>query len=338
MEEDSKIGQRLSYRSKIPPVQERSVRPFWSVMIPTYHCARFLPQTLENVLAQDPGPEMMQIEVVDDCSMLDDPAAVVAEVAPGRVAFYRQPRNVGHIKNFETCLRRAQGKVVHLLHGDDYVLDRFYHKLQQAFETQPQIGAAFCRQIFMDDSGNWEAYSPLEQPESGILDNGLERLALEQRIMTPSIVVRRDVYERLGGFDSRLICTEDWEMWVRIAAEYPIWYETEPLAAYRMHSDSNTGSHVRSGDDMRYTRTAIEIFTTYLPQATAAEVSRKARETYALSALDMAYSLFLKGDLAAVGVQVREAIFLSCSPRVIQRLGRLLLRAGRVGLQEMIRG
>jgi hypothetical protein len=105
-----------------------------------------------------------------------------------------------------------------------------------------------------------------------------------------------------------------------------------------MHSDSNTGSHVRSGDDMRYTRTAIEIFTTYLPQATAAEVSRKARETYALSALDMAYSLFLKGDLAAVGVQVREAIFLSCSPRVIQRLGRLLLRAGRVGLQEMIRG
>jgi glycosyltransferase involved in cell wall biosynthesis len=337
MEEDSIIDQHWSYRSKIPPVQERSVRPFWSVMIPTYHCARFLRQTLESVLAQDPGPEMMQIAVVDDCSMLDDPAAVVAEVASGRVAFYRQPRNVGHIKNFETCLRRARGKVVHLLHGDDYVLDGFYHKLQQAFETQPHIGAAFCRQIFMDDAGNWAAYSPLEQPESGILDNGLERLALEQRIMAPSIVVRRDVYERLGGFDSRLICTEDWEMWVRIAAEYPIWYETEPLAAYRMHSDSNTGRHVRNGDDMRYTRMAIKIFTTYLPHAKAAEVSSKARETYALSALDMAYSLFLKGDLTAVGLQVREAIFLSYSPKVIQRLGRLLLRAGRVGLQEMIR-
>jgi glycosyltransferase involved in cell wall biosynthesis len=307
-------------------------------MIPTYHCARFLHQTLEGVLAQDPGPEMMQIEVVDDRSVLDDPAAVVAEVARGRVAFYRQPRNVGHTKNFETCLRRARGKVVHLLHGDDYVLDGFYHKLQQAFEAQPEIGAAFCRQIFMDDAGNWEAYSPLEQPASGILNNGLERLALEQRIMTPSIVVHRDVYERLGGFDSRLSCTEDWEMWVRIAAQYPIWYETEPLAAYRMHPDSNTGRHVRNGDDMRYTRMAIEIFRTYLPQAKAGKISRSARETYALSALDKAYSLFLKGDLTAMGIQVREAICLSYSPRVIQRIGRLLLHAGSVGLPKILRG
>jgi glycosyltransferase involved in cell wall biosynthesis len=338
MKEVSNIDQSWSYRSKIPPVPERTVRPFWSVMIPTYHCARFLRQTLESVIAQDPGPEMMQIEVVDDRSIIDDPAAVVAEVAPGRVAFYRQSRNVGHTKNFETCLRRARGKVVHLLHGDDYVLDGFYHKLQQAFEIQPEIGAAFCRQIFMDDAGNWKAYSPLEQPESGILNNGLERLALEQRIMTPSIVVLRDVYERLGGFDSRLICTEDWEMWVRIAAQYAIWYETEPLAAYRMHSDSNTGRHVRNGDDMRYTLMAIEMFGTYLPQGKAGEISRRARETYAISALNMAYSLFLKGEFTAMGIQVREAIRLSYSPRVIQQIGHLLLRAGSSGLQKMIRG
>jgi glycosyltransferase involved in cell wall biosynthesis len=338
MEKSLKIDQHWSYRSKIPPVPERTARPFWSVMVPTYHSARFLGQTLESVLAQDPGPEMMQIEVVDDRSMLDDPAAVVAEVARGRVAFYRQPRNVGHTKNFETCLRRARGKVIHLLHGDDYVLDGFYHKLQQAFETQPEIGAAFCRQIFMDDAGNWEGYSPLEQQESGILSNGLERLAVEQRIMTPSIVVHRDVYERLGGFDSRLICAEDWEMWVRIAAQYPVWYETEPLAAYRMHSDSNTGRHVSNGDDMRYTRMAIDIFRAYLPQGKAGEISRKARETYALSALNMAYSLLLNGDPTAMGIQVREAVCLSYSPRVIQRIGGLLLRAGRVGLQKMIRG
>ena len=338
MERTSEIDQHRSYRAEIPPVSSGDPRPFWSVMIPTYHCARFLRQTLESVLAQDPGPEMMQIEVVDDGSTLDDPAAVVAEVGRGRVAFYRQPQNVGHTKNFETCLKRARGKVIHLLHGDDYVLNGFYHKLQQAFETQPEIGAAFCRQIFMDDAGNWEAYSPLEQSESGILNNGLERLALEQRIMTPSIVVRRDVYERLGGFDSRLICTEDWEMWVRIAAQYPIWYETEPLAAYRMHSDSNTGRHVRNGDDIRYTRMAIEIFKSYLPQDKADQLSKMARETYALSALDTAYSMFLKGDFPAMLAQGREAIHLSRSPRVMQRMGGFLLRAGRAGLQKMIKG
>jgi glycosyltransferase involved in cell wall biosynthesis len=307
-------------------------------MIPTYNCARFLRQTLESVLSQDPGPDMMQIEVVDDRSTLDDPAAVVAEVGRGRVAFYRQPRNVGHTRNFETCLKRARGKVVHLLHGDDYVLDGFYRQLQLAFESQPQIGAAFCRQIFMDDSGKQEAYSPLEQPESGILNNGLELLALEQRIMTPSIVVRREVYERLGGFDSRLICTEDWEMWVRIAAQYPIWYETEPLAAYRMHSASNTGRHVRNADDIRYTRMAIEIFKSYLPEDKAVQISKKARETYAFSALDRAYSMFLRGDHSAMLAQGREAIYLSRSPRVLRQIGRLILQAGRVRLQRMING
>ena len=338
MTETSNIDPHKLYRAEILPVPEGMPRPFWSVMIPTYHCARFLRQTLESVLAQDPGPETMQIEVVDDASTRDDPAAVVAEVGQGRVAFYRQPHNVGHTKNFETCLQRARGKVVHLLHGDDYVLDGFYRKLQFAFESQPEIGAAFCRQIFMDDAGNSEAYSPLEQLESGILIDGLERLALEQRIMTPSIVVRRDVYERLGGFDSRLICAEDWEMWVRIAAQYPIWYETEPLAAYRMHSNSNTGRHVRNGDDVRYNQMAIKIFKSYLPLHKADQVSKRARETYALSALDTAYSMARRGDLKAMLAQGREAFYLSRSPKVIQKMGRVFFESGKLEIQRVIRG
>jgi hypothetical protein len=189
----------------------------------------------------------------------------------------------------------------------------------------------------MDEAGNWQAFSPLEQAESGILSGWLEKIAVEQRIMTPSIVVRRDVYEELGGFDSRLVCSEDWEMWVRIAARYPVWYEPEPLAIYRMHSDSNTGRHVRTGEDMRYTRMAIELFKSYLPEETAEPSSKTARETYALVALDTAYSLFLRRDLEAAAAQAREAIHLSRSWRVIRRMGGYLLRAGRVGLGRRLR-
>ena len=89
-----------SYRAIVPPVSEQIVRPLWSVMIPTYNCAEYLRETLASVLVQDPGAEIMQIEVIDDHSTQDNPAAIVEELGRGRVGFYQQPQNVGHIKKF----------------------------------------------------------------------------------------------------------------------------------------------------------------------------------------------------------------------------------------------
>jgi hypothetical protein len=105
-----------------------------------------------------------------------------------------------------------------------------------------------------------------------------------------------------------------------------------------MHSASNTGRHVRTGEDMRYTRMAIEIFNAYLPEEKAKECSKKARETYARSTLDTAYSMYLKWDLAAMFTQLREAISFSHSLNVIRYGCGLLLQAARVGVQRMIRG
>jgi hypothetical protein len=325
-----------SYRAKIAPVPGGVARPLWSVMIPTFHCASFLGETLESVLAQDPGPEVMQIEVVDDHSTNDDPEAVVHKVGKGRITFFRQPKNVGHTRNFEACLQRSRGKLVHLLHGDDCVRPGFYAAMERAFERQPRIGAAFCRQVFIDEFGQQQSVSALEQPQSGILENWLERLAEEQRIMTPSIVVRRDVYEFVGAFDARLVCSEDWEMWVRIAARYPIWYEVEPLALYRMHLHSNTGRHIRSGEDISFTCMAIDLFREYLPKEIADRVARRAKQTYAFSALEMARAMVAKRDWAAMRSQIRAALGCSRSMRVWLRLMQFGVWSAAFSLKRMV--
>ncbi|AFY68804.1 glycosyl transferase family 2 [Thalassoporum mexicanum PCC 7367] len=295
-------------RIRVDPLSTEADRPLWSVMIPTYNCANYLRQTLSSVLAQDLGAAQMQIEVIDDCSTKDDPEAVVQELAGDRVVFYRQPHNVGHTKNFATCLIRSRGQIVHLLHGDDQVLPGFYTKLQDAFAQNPQLGAAFCRCQLMDEHDQPGYILPSQRSTSGIIPNWLERIAVQQLIQTPSIVVRRQVYEQIGGFDYRLSWSEDWEMWVRIASQYPVWFEPEVLALYRVHSSSNSGRYVRTGEDMRDIRRAIKIMQQYLPADRAKHLSSLALRHYARYGLDQAQrSLTGAQDLAAAIAQLREA-------------------------------
>ncbi|MDH3638796.1 MAG: glycosyltransferase [Gammaproteobacteria bacterium] len=308
----------------IPVLPSGMKRPQWSVMIPTFNCARYIPDALHSVLTQDPGSELMQIEVVDDCSSDADVEALVEEIGGGRIGFFRQLRNVGHIRNFNTCLKRSRGRLIHLLHGDDYVREEFYARMESAFDSASDIGAAFCRSVFADESGTQQGISPLEQTESGVLADSSTHLALEQRIMTPSIAVRREAYELLGGFDDRLVCSEDWEMWVRVATRYPIWYETKPLAVYRMHANSNTGRHTRTADDIRYSCVAINIFSEYLPTDKAARIASQARETYALAALNAAEKFAAERDFSAALAQTLAALRCRCSAKVGTRILRLI--------------
>lgn len=321
------MSEQHPYRATIAPIPAGVPRPLWSVMIPTYNCASYLRETLASVLAQDPGPDVMQIEVVDDHSTRDDPAAVVEELGHGRVGFYRQPENLGYIRNFETCLQRSRGKLIHLLHGDDCVRDGFYRKLQRAFDENSEIGAAFCRHTYINEHGHWQGMSPLEEPESGVLSHWLERIAVQQRIQTPSIVVKRHVYERLGAFDRRISCYgEDWEMWVRIAAHYPVWYEVEPLAAYRMHSTSLSGRSVRTGENIRDMRRAISIMRQHLPDECADKLSKMALEHYAFYAINSASKLTVAGDTRAAMNQIREALLCCSSLKVIRSSSKLSAR------------
>ncbi|MCM8831908.1 MAG: glycosyltransferase [Candidatus Omnitrophica bacterium] len=154
----------------IDPVPEGIHRPFWSVMIPTYNCALYLEQTLKSVLEQDPGPEEMQIEVVDDCSTKDDPEEVVKKIGKGRVSFYRQLQNVGPTKNFNTCIKRSIGQFVHILHGDDYVEFGFYEQFKRIINEYPEVALFACRAFEIDENNQINTISPrlrlIEQPSN----------------------------------------------------------------------------------------------------------------------------------------------------------------------------
>jgi len=234
----------------IAPVPPGVTRTRWSVMIPTYNCAAFLRQTLESVLAQDPGPTLMQIEVVDDHSTKDDPEAVVAEVGRGRVGFFRHESNVGVQRNFNACIARARGELVHILHGDDFVEPRFYELVGDAADRHPDVALIATRTFTVDESGKrlW-------------LDHEIPTLRSGSRdaspfygcnpFRTPGMVVRRSFYEQFGGFALTLRHVTDWEMWVRaIANGGGVWLDT-PLASYRSFAANDTSALSRTAENLR---------------------------------------------------------------------------------------
>jgi glycosyltransferase involved in cell wall biosynthesis len=300
----------------ILPVSPLTPRPMWSVMIPTYNCAAYLAHTLRSVLEQSPAVDEMQVEVVDDGSTADDPEAVVRQIGGGRVAFFRQPKNVGPQANFTACIQRARGHWVHILHGDDMVRPGFYAAVDHAAQRDPAIHAAFCRVINIDEDNGWIDLSDRERDTAGVIPDLIQRLAIWNHIMFPSIAVRRSAYEQLGGFHPQLFHSADWDMWKRVASRYRVWYEPHPLAMYRIHRLSDTSRLMQTGANIADARTAIDVAAHYLPPGQARALTAQARRHHALYAIELAHERLQRGDWRAARAQVAAGLRCSSSPSV----------------------
>jgi glycosyltransferase involved in cell wall biosynthesis len=292
-------------------------------MIPAYNCTGFLTETLEAVLAQALPPEQMQIEVVDDCSTDADVEALVQAIGTGRIGYFRQPENKGSLRNFETCINRAVGHLVHILHGDDLIRPGYYQTMQQLFDRYPQAGAAFCRYVYIGQSSKPLYYRDAEMEEAGILDNGLLRLAERQRVQFCTITVKREVYEKLGAFYG-VNYGEDWEMWVRIARDYPVAYVPETLAAYRLHFASISGQSYASAKNLKDLQWVMLAIQQYLPETERARILHQSMKFYAHYGIKIANDLWygLK-NREGVKIQVEEALRMHRDWRMYWKITKL---------------
>lgn len=300
----------------IAPLDAAVERPTWSVMIPTYNCARFLGETLRGVLANGIAAEDMQVEVVDDCSTTDDPRAVVDEIGRGRVAFHRQPENVGPIRTFNTCIRRARGHRVHILHGDDAVLPNFYRSVGAMFDQWPDVAAVVTRCHLIDEHGESLGLSADLGPFVGAPSRDARPIYYVNPIRTPGVVVRRAFYEQHGGFVTDLIHSADWEMWVRCVALGGMVAVPEPSALYRVFGDNHTGRLARDATNLRdCLRMADDFVAAALPSfdrrrfgRAMADVARSQSDAFAAAGDTTARDINLElwRELTPATVRIRE--------------------------------
>lgn len=219
-------------------------------MIPTFNCAHLLRTTLESVLEQDPGTEKMQIEVVDDCSTHDDPEKVVRKIGGDRVVFSRHPKNLGLVGNFNSCIQKARGELIHILHGDDFVLPGYYEAINSAAEKYPDIALYYSTVRWVDEAGSTirdqEFPSAYRHPS-----NDIKPFAFGVLFQFPGVTLRRIKIAESGYFDRRLGHCADWEMWVRTTAHGGALAIPNTLACYRDFGNNDTAKQVISGENLR---------------------------------------------------------------------------------------
>lgn len=279
----------------IDRVPEGIHRPHWSVMIPTYNPrADYLEQALQSVLVQYPGPEKMQVEVVDDSSPEVDVPALVRQIAGNRVSVHRSPSNKGLSGNFNLCIERSRGQWVHILHQDDSVLPGFYQKLADLSNRHPEISLLASRSFFIDREDIIFAVSVrVHALEKG--GRAADDFFYSTPVQCSSVVVRRSFYEAHGGFRSDLSFTLDCEMWARVVGISGGLVTPEVLAYYRGSDGSETSRLARTAEELRDLERLNQLFARTYPEFN----TKKALERVCNTALVRADQFLASGDFQA---------------------------------------
>lgn len=276
-------------------------RPLVSVVIPCYNQAHFLGEAIESVLAQT-YPHF-EVVVVDDGSP-DNTAAVVAGY-PG-VRYFRQ-ENQGLSAARNTGLRHSIGERLVFLDADDRLMPRAVEVGLAFLKDHPECAFVYGHSRFMAFDGSLFHGPPVARVE------GDYYLALLQGcpIFAPgSVMYRRAVFRFVSGFDPSLSPAADYELYYRIARQFPIRCHDQTIVEYRKHGTSMT----RSGELMlKCNLAAIRSQWKYVKR------SRQQKEAYKTGIR------FWKNAWGSfVGKDVRASIEAKQWKRVIQGLWTLL--------------
>lgn len=222
----------------IPPVSGDGPRPLFSVMIPTYNRFTYLGETLRSILKQERGVEKMEIAVVDDASTQSDPSQWIEEAVKGRVRLYQNERNLGISGNFNRCIDLARGEWIHILHSDDIILPGFYEQAEKLIAANDGAQTIAFRCFITDENGT------IETATDNLADLAANPQELRRRFLTGTplqcagVIVKREAYERRGGFLTSLRFFLDVEMWSRMFFQEKPVYSRECLATFRKHEAS----------------------------------------------------------------------------------------------------
>ena len=216
--------------------------PRVSVCIPTYQGAAHLAATIESVLAQRFTD--FELVIVNDNSP-DETDQIVARFSDPRIRYLKNAENLGPEGNWNRCLEAARGTFFKLLPQDDLIYPDTLQRQVEILErdTTQRIALVFgARNIT-----NAEGQTLTRRGCPGAREGAMNAAKLVRRCVRlgtnligepGSVLMRKTLADRVGGFDGSLGYIIDLDYWVRLLAHGDAYYMQRPVASFRVSGGS----------------------------------------------------------------------------------------------------
>ncbi len=233
--------------------------PLVSVICLCYNHQQFVEESIQSVLGQT--YTNIQLIVVDDQST-DQSADVVRRVLATypAVEFVALPANLGNCRAFNRGFANAKGDFIIDLSADDVLTPHRIENGVKALEAGGvEVGVNFTDAQLIDENGNPIGLHSDRFPHERVPQGDVYKEVLSHYfINSPTMMMRRAVFEKLGGYDESL-AYEDFDFWVRSSRYFRFSYSPEPLVKRRILSSSlGRGQYKKGSGQLRSTLRVCE--------------------------------------------------------------------------------
>ncbi|MCS7281140.1 MAG: glycosyltransferase family 2 protein [Desulfobacterota bacterium] len=238
-----------------------------SAIITTYNRRDFVKEAIESVLNQDHRPE--EIIVVDDGS--DDGTEEEVKKYPVKYV-WKENGGVSSARNLG--IKISNGEYIAFLDSDDLWLKK---KVSTQVHLMESLGyhVSYTDEIWIRNGRRVNPKKKHKKYSGFIYDK-----CLPLCIISPSsVMIKRQVFEKVGLFDESLPVCEDYDMWLRITALYPVLFIEKPLIVKRGGHEDQLSKKYEAIDRMRI-KALLKIFDTgvltpQMKKITLEEIQRK---------------------------------------------------------------
>lgn len=240
-----------------PPVFEGTIiAPLISIILPTFNRLEFLPAAIDSVFAQTLTD--WELIIADDGSGTETRGYLQSLHDPPRVRALYLPHTGKPAKVRNAALSEARGEYVAFMDSDDLWMPMKLETQIASLLRNPKCGWSYTKFGLVDSDGNelpWiRRRGGWPTPRGWILD---QLVTAKTSIVLPSVVATRVLVEQAGCFNEQLRASEDYELFLRLAANSEADAIDAPLTLVRRHSQHFSGHRIATYEDNMRILTAL---------------------------------------------------------------------------------